>query len=952
MKTNNIWFLAPVGCALLFFALYAVLSPVPTDGGERATAAFVPPDATPAAEGLVLAADGRIGEASTARSLEEWEGRRNVAEWNEGDAIEWEVDIPEAGDYTVTVGYYPLEGTGQDIELAMTVDGKPAAGGEPLRLTRAWRDEAGPIRQSRGNDLRPRQLEQRMWMRGAVLRPGELEIEPLALDLEKGRRRIRIESVREGAVIADVTLAKRAAPAPYAEYVRSQGVAAAGGEAERAGDVIVKMQAEQAYLKSSSGLYPTMDRASPLTEPYHPVKLRVNTIGGSNWDTPGQWISWQAEVPKDGWYKIGMRYRQNKVKGAFVSRKIAIDGAVPFEELQNVRFPYGLDWAVREPGGGNGKPYLVYLTKGMHEIRMEVTLGELAPSIQAVKDMTAEHQRMYRQIVMITGVRPDPYRDYELEKSIPELLPAFEALSERMKAEAERLESLTGGGNAGTRSLELLARQIDSFIDRPDTIPRRLDSYKTNLTALADWMLTVTSQPLELDYLYLASPGEPKPRAEASALGKAAHELRAFAGSFVENYDTLGNEADGEHSIEVWTGLGRDQAYVVKRLIDEAFTPETGIAVRFNLVENALVPAVMSGEGPDVSLLTNRGDAMNLAFRGALAPLDAFEDFEEVARPYMPSAFVPYRYESRTYAIPDEQEFFMMFVRDDIVSELGIEPPETWEELLDIAPALQNKHLQIGLPYEDLDAYQLLARGTGTLNLFPTLLMQNGSGMYDEAGAATRLDEPEAYRAFKQWTDFYRLYDYPLYKDSFNRFRSGEMPIVIESYKLYNRLVKAAPEIAGTWSMRPIPGVRQPDGAVDRSTAATGKAGIILKDADNVEDAWTFLKWWNRADTQSRFALELENEMGVLGRRSPANLDAFARTNWSRGEQSALLEQWRHVKEIPELPGGYYTSRNIDNAFRSVVFSMENPREALFAWNKQINEELLRKRYEFGVSER
>ena len=55
------------------------------------------------------------------------------------------------------------------------------------------------------------------------------------------------------------------------------------------------------------------------------------------------------------------------------------------------------------------------------------------------------------------------------------------------------------------------------------------------------------------------------------------------------------------------------------------------------------------------------------------------------------------------------------------------------------------------------------------------------------------------------------------------------------------------------------------------------------------------------------------------------------------------------MKEIPEIPGGYYTSRNVDNAFKAVIYNNTNPREALNYYNKQINAEILRKREEFGL---
>ncbi|BBH24199.1 ABC transporter substrate-binding protein [Paenibacillus baekrokdamisoli] len=950
MRTKRKWKMATAVCLLSVLLVSVITVSSYSEQSRSAAAAYTYTDAKPKADGLIIPAADAITEGTSAKLLPEWKGRQHVLEWMEGQSVEWKADITKASKYQLSIGYYPLAGSGQDIEFQISVDGKPLTkNNEPFKLNRVWRDESGKIKQSRGNDLRPKQEEQSIWLDTTITLPGnELGGGALVLDLTQGQHVIRLTSSRESAVIDYLHLFQGTAVQDYSAYhagqAKSSEVSASDG-----GKGMIEVQAEQAYLKSSAGLFPTMDRTSPLTTPYDPVKMRINTIGGSNWDTPGQWISWKLEVPEDGWYKLGVRYHQNKIKDSFVSRTIYMDGEVPFSELSQVRFPYHLDWAVKELGEETGEPYLFHLAKGTHEIKMEVTLGDMAPSISSVKSMVAELQEIYRKIVMITSVRPDTYRDYELDKSIPGFIADLQQLKARMEEEAGRLEKLTGSNNNGSRSLMLLVSQLEGFIDRPDSIPKRLDSYKTNMTALADWMLNVSSQPLELDYLYVASADVDKPKAEANVLQKGIHELRAFAGSFLENYDSMGDDKAGRRSITVWTGLGRDQAYVVKRLIDETFTPETGINVQFNLVENSLVVAVMAGEGPDVNLLTSRGDTMNLAIRGALEPLDPFTGFDQLPGQYMPSAMVPYQYQNHTYGIPEEQEFFMMFYREDVLKDLGIEAPQTWADLMKIAPELQNHNMQIGLPYENLDAFQLLTRGMGTLNLLPSLLMQNGSGVYNKDLTATRFDEPSSFKAFKQWTDFYKLFDYPLYKDDFNRFRTGEMPIVISSYKLYNRLVKAAPEITGTWKMVPMPGVKKADNTIDRSTGATGTASIILKKAADKKDAWTFLQWWNTAETQTRFAKELENELGVLGRRSPANVQAFTATNWSRAEQQALMEQWQQVKEIPELPGGYYTSRNIDNAFRSVVFQNENARESLFYWNNQINAEIERKRYEFGV---
>lgn len=52
---------------------------------------------------------------------------------------------------------------------------------------------------------------------------------------------------------------------------------------------------------------------------------------------------------------------------------------------------------------------------------------------------------------------------------------------------------------------------------------------------------------------------------------------------------------------------------------------------------------------------------------------------------------------------------------------------------------------------------------------------------------------------------------------------------------------------------------------------------------------------------------------------------------------------------LPEIPGSYYVSRSIDNAFRAVLYDKKNPRETFEKENRNINEEIARKRRELGL---
>jgi hypothetical protein len=110
------------------------------------------------------------------------------------------------------------------------------------------------------------------------------------------------------------------------------------------------------------------------------------------------------------------------------------------------------------------------------------------------------------------------------------------------------------------------------------------------------------------------------------------------------------------------------------------------------------------------------------------------------------------------------------------------------------------------------------------------------------------------------------------------------------------------------------------------------------------------MKWWNGAETQTTYGLELEGVMGTAARYPTANKIAFESLPWSVTEINALKEQMEYLEGIPQVPGGYFTWRNVNNAFYTTVVSKTmQPREALTEFVRYINEEINYKRKEFDL---
>ncbi len=183
----------------------------------------------------------------------------------------------------------------------------------------------------------------------------------------------------------------------------------------------IRIEAENAVKASSQMLYPTQDQSSPGVYPASAKALLNNTIGGNSWRLINQWIEWEFDVAESGYYNISFHARQNFVKGLYVSRKIMIDGTVPFEELNDYGFKYEQTWRMDTLKDENGEAYKIYLEAGHHTLRMQTVLGEFSTIISKVQDCVTRLNATYRKIIRITGVSPDAYRDYQIEASLPEV---------------------------------------------------------------------------------------------------------------------------------------------------------------------------------------------------------------------------------------------------------------------------------------------------------------------------------------------------------------------------------------------------------------------------------------------------------------------------------------------------------------------------------------------------
>lgn len=889
-----------------------------------------------ASESVILSAENAVTEQGTVYNAD-FNGKPAVVFGDGiGEAV-WNFSVPQDGNYNVLFHFLPIESKKLDIEIGMKIDGKyPYKDAEGFNLNRVFKNATDILTDKSGNDYNPQQIEVIDWHKEYFKSNSGNYDTAMSLSLTAGEHTLTIVAKQEPFAISEIILEAPIVIVDYDEYSKLYND-------EAVGDYECKYEAEKPSLKSDYSLLASQSRSSIYTTPFSYSLQKLNKIGGQNWNNVGQWLEWEINVPSGGYYYINFRYSQSYNKGLPSNRRLYINGKVPFAQADSLTFSYEPNWDMYGLKL-NGEEVKYYLSEGTNTIRLEVTLGEVSKIAAKLENIVYRLNEYYRKIIMITGSEPDTYRDYNLESEIPELTDTFKEIRKELLDTYYQVEEMSNGKGDSGNILKVLAYQLENMIKEPSTIPFRMGSMSSNIGSLSSWSLELKSQALEIDSILITTKRD-KPKSGESFFDTVKREVIYFVYSFVVDYNAYDAESNGK-SITVWTNTGREQASILRRMIDDMFTPKSGINVSLKLTNANAMQAFLSGNAPDVMLNVDRGLPVNLALRGALYDISKFEDYNDVIKSFSATATDPFKIGNKVYALPVTETFYMFFLRNDVLNEFGIKKPDTWNEFYDALQLLQLNGLEVGVPYTGVDSAAAVDSGMGTKNIFSALLLQSGGSFYNKELTSTDLTSREAIDAFENWTNIYSKYSVALSYNFFNRFRTGEMPMAIALYTEYNQLKTAAPEISGLWSMHPIPGTLKDDGSISRAQGGGGTASVITSVTENPNEAWEFLKWWTGAEAQSRYGSDLEAVLGVAGRHPTANLEAMKNQQWTNAEYNALSAQSKEVVEIPVIAGSYYLTRGIDNAFREVVYDGRNAKEALIVWNREISDEIARKREE------
>ncbi len=891
--------------------------------------------------------------------------------------------LAENRKYSMIIEYYPVENKSAAIERVFKINGEiPFSEAGGLSISKIWKnvypDKDGAsmpaywsaetanavngagtrffVTDVDNNELRSSLVQAPEWTEyhfkdanGFRNDSFEFVVGP---DEDTGKVTISLESVNEPMAISKIKLVPYESPITYADYL-----AALGDKVNTVGDDKMKIEAEYYSGSSSQTIYPVSDSTSAVTSPAATDRILLNTVGGDKWQSSGQWIEYTIKVGSSGMYTISTRFKQSVLDGMYTSRAMyiysddtispdALGGynGLPFAEAGRLQFNYASDWQSGLLTDGTNSSFNLYFEKGVeYRIRFEVTLGNMGDIVGRVQNSLEAINADYLNILKLTGSNPDANRDYGFSRVMPDTMRDLILQGRELEAVSAALTEAANVKSSMTATLDKVSRLLVKMGRDDDEVAKNLEQLKTYIGSLGTWLSDAKTQPLTFDYLMVQPANDAElPVAKAGFFKSLWYEISSFFQSFFRNYNRTGAmvEVGEDESVEVWLAYGRDQTQVIRGLINNDFTPDTGIAIDLKLVAGGtLLPSILSGMGPDAYIGIGQNEVINYAIRGALLQVDGRDGFEDAVSDFDKSAMTVLGIENSAgefhyYGLPETQNFTMMFVREDIFADLGIEIPKTWDDVKEAIPILQSNNMQIGMIKDE--------------NIF---LYQMGGDLFADDGMRINLDSNVALDAFNTMTEMFTMYSFPYKYDFPNRFRTGEMPIGFATYTAtYNQLKVFATEIEGLWSFYPLPGYY--DEATDKinnASVSTITAICMISGCSDEDSAWEFIKWHADDQCQIDYANEMVALLGPSAKHATANISALRSLPWTDAELKQLEAQFENLAAIPNYPGRYIVERYTQFAFLDAYNDKADPVTEMQSYIKIINTEITRKRAEFGL---
>lgn len=809
-------------------------------------------------------------------------------------------------------------------------------------LPKIWTDADKIFRlDEKGNEIASSQIGSERFTDGFISdyqAPGKGELE----FSDKGGTKIVLSSQYVTVEIEEVFIYRVTETVSYSDYK-------AAGESDdyTPGNAKIRIEAEEYSIKSASSIHGS-NLNSIKAYPYNTYKRLINVLQGTYWSQPGQKVMWEFNVEKSGWYNIGFRYSLGGEAGKSSYRTVEIDGEAPFREFESVSFKStNSDYKFKNIylADKDGSNFKIFLSAGTHTIALKNTVGGLEEIYYELKDIMSELNDIGLDLQRLTAGSTDMNRTWDMELYMPDAIGNIKELKNRISAAHDKLCLAEGTKANYANNLVFAIEQIDRLLENTRTIPNNTALLSVGDDSAAKYVGTVLtkliSQPLTLDCIYFSETDGFDGKTGGFA-ASAKDSLIKFCYSYLPEKKT-----DGKNKTEVEVWMSRNMQYVqmLSELLNEQSGELDGIEVKLSVMQDKqkLVLANASGSNPDAVLSVAIDTPFDFAIRNAAKDFTEYSDFADFyTKDYSAENLVPASFNGGVYGLPESVDCKLLYYRTDILEKLGLEVPDTWDDVKKMMPVLLGNLYNFYIPLSS-------SAGFKSYDTTSPFVYQNGGRFFSEDGLSSAVNTEETVKGIKEMTDIFNIYSFQKAVPNFyNSFRYGEIPIGVSGLGTYVQLLVAAPELNGLWDVAPTPGTVQQDGSVKRYQTASAASCMIFKNTKVSDEAWSFIKWWLSEKTQLNYAQSMERIYGTSYRYNTANLKALASLEYPEKHKAVISEQLEHQKEVPRHPANYMVEREISNIWNTVVVDGGNLQETIDKAEINANREINRKMQEFG----
>ncbi|ANX01027.1 ABC transporter substrate-binding protein [Thermoclostridium stercorarium subsp. leptospartum DSM 9219] len=878
-----------------------------------------------------------IAELSGGKLVSDNKGYRNdVIELSRGECALFSVNVPETALYWISFDYYPSSDSILPVKASLSVNGRiPFYEAQNLVFESTWIDKKEKSYDRYGNEIVSSPEKLPRWEKKFVMDGSYRYSAPFAFELKKGENIIELNITEGAMLLGNIYLSGETKIPDYSKQEAMDG------------DRIIIIEAERIDYRNDSSIRATCEFNTALT-PYDASKKVLNVIDAASFKDAGQTVSYEFLIDEPGCYYMGFVYRQSDKTDFPVFLDIRIDGEIPNRLLKSYPFKYTKDYTNLTLTDNDGEPVALYLDKGRHTISLTISIDNIRHALETTERIISGINDLALEITKVAGRNKDKYRDLDLVNYIPDV-------RERLLTWADELDGLRNDlrkHNPKVKEIgalsyaKIAAESLRRLAREPNRIPYRIDelaqSTNSAVQYLANFIDILKDNRLAIDKIYIYQKDAKLP--EGIGFFKSIYlSIARFFSSFADQAYSASNK--DESHLQVWVNRSRQHVELLQKMIDESFTPKTGIKVDVSIMpdQGKLIMANAAGDAPDVAQSVNYSVPFELAIRGALKDITEFGDFREVLTRFADGLHIPAMIGDGIYAVPETINFWVLFYRTDILEKLGLEIPETVEDVKRMLPELQIRGMNFYYPTAGMGSFKNFHGTT-------PLIFQYGGSLYGRTADNTALNSERTVQGFTELTELFTIYNLPVEVPSFyQRFRNGSLPIGIAEYGMYNLLINAAPEIAGNWDIAVVPGIVNENGEIVRYTSGGAESCVIFRSTEEREKmAWEYIKWWTSKEVQVEYGQTLQITYGPEYIWNTANLEAFAELPWDAKHKAVIIEQTKWVLEAPRLPGSYMTERELSNAFNAVVVDGRDLRITLNTAVKRINRETERKLKEFG----